>query len=61
MTILSDYLTRVAELTELTLEELLPAETDFPPSIHSLMRYSTFARRIMRTKVNTKYSEKHIP
>jgi geranylgeranyl diphosphate synthase type II len=33
----------VASLTESTLGELLPPESTYPPSVHSLMRYSTFA------------------
>jgi geranylgeranyl diphosphate synthase type II len=33
----------VAELTEAALNRLLPAKDAYPPSIHRLMRYSTFA------------------
>ena len=40
---LTAYLKRVAALTEKALRELLPAEKTYPPSIHRLMHYSTFA------------------
>ena len=40
---LKQYLSRVARDTEAILEELLPPKTAYPPSIHSLMRYSVFA------------------
>lgn len=40
---LNDYLKRVTELTDRTLDEVLPADTVYPPSIHQVMRYSTFA------------------
>jgi geranylgeranyl diphosphate synthase, type II len=40
---LTSYMKKVAALTETTLGELLPPESTYPPSIHSLMRYSTFA------------------
>ena len=41
MTDLKEYLKKVAEATEATLDELLPKESDYPGSIHSLMRSST--------------------
>ncbi|MBN1128453.1 MAG: polyprenyl synthetase family protein [Chitinispirillaceae bacterium] len=37
------YMKKVAALTEEALEALLPAGSFYPSSIHSLMRYSTFA------------------
>jgi geranylgeranyl diphosphate synthase type II len=40
---LTSYMKNVAALTETMLGELLPPETTYPPSVHSLMRYSTFA------------------
>ena len=43
MTDLTAYMKKVATLTETTLVELLPPESAYPPSVHSLMRYSTFA------------------
>jgi geranylgeranyl diphosphate synthase type II len=43
MTDLTSYLHYAAELTEATLAEVLPPESDYPTSIHSVMRYSTFA------------------
>jgi len=43
MTSLPEYLSRVTELTDRTLQEVLPAESVFPGSIHAVMRYSTFA------------------
>lgn len=38
-----DYLKKVADAVEKTLDELLPKETEYPASIHTLMRYSIFA------------------
>ena len=43
MSELNAYLKRVANRTEKALRQLLPAEKQYPPSIHRLMRYSTFA------------------
>ena len=43
MSDLAAYIKKVATLTEEALETLLPANTAYPPSIHTLMRYSTFA------------------
>ena len=43
MSDLDAFLKRIATLTERALRRLLPAEKKFPPSIHRLMRYSTFA------------------
>jgi geranylgeranyl diphosphate synthase type II len=43
MNSLTDYMKRVATLTEEALSTLLPADTVYPTSVHSLMRYSTFA------------------
>lgn len=43
MTDLKEYLKKVAEATEVTLDRLLPKETHYPVSIHQLMRYSMFA------------------
>ncbi len=43
MTDLKTYMKAVAEATEGMLNRLLPPDTAYPPSIHSLMRYSTFA------------------
>ncbi len=40
---LKSYLTKVAEATEKTLDTLLPVESEYPTSIHTLMRYSIFA------------------
>jgi geranylgeranyl diphosphate synthase, type II len=40
---LKTYLKKVADATEQILDELLPAESTIPHSIHKLMRYSTFA------------------
>ncbi|MBN1308560.1 MAG: polyprenyl synthetase family protein [Chitinispirillaceae bacterium] len=37
------YLNRVAEAVETILDELLPKESEYPPSIHTLMRYTVFA------------------
>jgi len=38
-----EYLKRVSETVDATLEQLLPSEASYPHSIHKLMRYSTFA------------------
>jgi geranylgeranyl diphosphate synthase, type II len=43
MTDLKTYMKAVSEATEAMLDRLLPADTTHPQSIHSLMRYSTFA------------------
>lgn len=43
MSDLKSYLRKVADATEKTLGELLPEESEYPSSIHSLMRYSIFA------------------
>jgi geranylgeranyl diphosphate synthase, type II len=43
MTDLTTYMKSVSEATETALNRLLPADTAYPPSIHSLMRYSLFA------------------
>ncbi len=43
MSDIKEYLHRVSALINETLEEILPAETVYPESIHRLMRYSTFA------------------
>lgn len=40
---LKEYMQRVADITTTTLEELLPAESVYPESIHKLMRYTVFA------------------
>jgi geranylgeranyl diphosphate synthase type II len=40
---LKTYMKAVSEATEAALNRLLPPDTTYPPSIHSLMRYSTFA------------------
>jgi geranylgeranyl diphosphate synthase, type II len=40
---LNKYLSAVAKETETALATLLPSEGTYPPSIHSLMRYSIFA------------------
>ena len=40
---LKSYLTKVADATDAALDRLLPPETQYPESIHKLMRYSTFA------------------
>ncbi len=37
------YLKNVADAVEETLQDLLPPESAYPTSIHSVMRYSTFA------------------
>lgn len=43
MTDLKMYLKKVADATEAIIGELLPADTEYPQSIHTLMRYSIFA------------------
>jgi geranylgeranyl diphosphate synthase type II len=43
MTSLPEYFRRVAELTDRTLQEVLPPEDAYPRSVHAVMRYSTFA------------------
>ena len=43
MSNLTDYMKKNAALAEAALEELLPSSRTYPPSVHSLMRYSTFA------------------
>lgn len=43
MSELTAYMKRMASLTEKALGKLLPAGKNYPPSIHRLMRYSTFA------------------
>lgn len=43
MSELKTYLKKVADAMEKILDELLPAESTAPHSIHKLMRYSTFA------------------
>lgn len=43
MSDLKQYLSRVAELTDRTLQDTLPPESEYPSSIHAVMRYSTFA------------------
>lgn len=43
MTDCKTYMKNVARLTESALEQLLPPEGRYPPSIHALMRYSIFA------------------
>jgi geranylgeranyl diphosphate synthase type II len=50
---LKPYMARVAGVTETLLEELLPPEKTYPPSIHALMRYSVFAggKRIRPTLI----------
>jgi geranylgeranyl diphosphate synthase type II len=40
---LKNYLSAVAQTTDAALERLLPPKDTYPPSIHSLMRYSLFA------------------
>lgn len=40
---IKEYLQRVATATDETLDRVLPKETAYPSSIHTLMRYSTFA------------------
>lgn len=39
----NEYLKKVAQATEATLDEVLPGKDVYPNSIHDLMRYSTFA------------------
>lgn len=43
MSNVKDYLSKVASITDATLERVLPAKETYPSSIHTLMRYSTFA------------------
>ncbi len=43
MTDLKAYMKSVAQATEAEINRLLPPDTSYPQSIHSLMRYSTFA------------------
>ncbi len=43
MTDIKTYMKAVSDATDATLNELLPPESAYPASIHSLMRYSTFA------------------
>lgn len=40
---LKKFVKDIADITEQTLEEVLPPETVYPESIHKLMRYSMFA------------------
>jgi geranylgeranyl diphosphate synthase type II len=40
---LKEYLNKIVVLTDETLDKVLPADTVYPISIHTLMRYSTFA------------------
>ena len=40
---LMEYVKKVSDATNGALERTLPAEACYPPSIHKLMRYSTFA------------------
>ncbi|MDR2578811.1 MAG: polyprenyl synthetase family protein, partial [Chitinispirillales bacterium] len=40
---LKTYIKEVNEAVNSTLEQVLPPETQYPTSIHSLMRYSSFA------------------
>jgi geranylgeranyl diphosphate synthase type II len=40
---LKAYINRVAEATDRTLDRILAAETEYPQSVHRVMRYSTFA------------------
>jgi len=40
---IKSYLAAVAKVTDAALNLLLPPETAYPPSIHTLMRYSVFA------------------
>ncbi len=60
MTIMNDlksYMKTVAEATEKKLDELLPRDSDYPGSIHRLMRYSLFAggKRIRPTLLLAAY------
>ena len=43
MSELKKYLDDCAQAVEKTLDEILPKETDYPQTIHKIMRYSTFA------------------
>jgi len=43
MSELKKYLDDCAQVIEKTLDEILPKETDYPQTIHKVMRYSTFA------------------
>jgi geranylgeranyl diphosphate synthase, type II len=43
MTDLKTYMKSVSDATDAELERLLPPASAFPPSVHSLMRYSIFA------------------
>jgi geranylgeranyl diphosphate synthase, type II len=40
---LKDYMKEVSRVTEAALESLIPSADAYPPSIHAVMRYSTFA------------------
>jgi len=40
---LMEYVKKVSDATNGALERILPSEASYPPSIHKLMRYSTFA------------------
>ena len=43
MSNIKEYLIKVAAITDATLERVLPPKDSYPTSIHTLMRYSTFA------------------
>ena len=43
MSNIKEYLIKVAAITDATLERVLPSKDTYPTSIHTLMRYSTFA------------------
>jgi len=43
MSELKKYLEDCAQAIEKTLDEIMPKETDYPQTIHNVMRYSTFA------------------
>ncbi|MCP4647374.1 MAG: hypothetical protein GY852_06510, partial [bacterium] len=43
MSEIKEYLQRASDLINSRLQEILPAEKIHPSSIHTLMRYSTFA------------------
>jgi geranylgeranyl diphosphate synthase type II len=43
MSELKKYLDDCAQAVEKTLDEILPKESDYPQTIHKIMRYSTFA------------------
>jgi geranylgeranyl diphosphate synthase type II len=43
MSNIKEYLVKVAAITDVTLEKVLPSGDTYPSSIHTLMRYSTFA------------------